>query len=151
MSCEFSIGNIEFPRIKLTQIRDLLKKHDLDWVLLIGNEDNEIPDPYIYQDQTEMSYSTASEITDDLFPELAELLNNTPEDGQLIETSCDGDKTSYFLYKGKVEIIPGDLVTIDLDTPIEVGEKDIADIRVRVLGLPGGKAAILEYNAKDGE
>ena len=141
MSCEFWMDGIRIPSLKLNQAEELLKKHDLDYVI-------ELVETELRLTQGNMSYSTASDITDNLFPDLAELLNNTPEDGQLIDTECDDEHTTYFIYKGKVEEIPGTLVTITPEISIAVGETDIADIRVKALGLPGGKAAIVEYNVK---
>jgi hypothetical protein len=151
MSCEFYTESIRIPALKLAQAEALLKKHDLETELIFDGDGNQD----ITLNEFSMPYSTASEITDDLFPELAELLKDTPEDGQLIETECEGDKTTYFLFDGKAKEIPGDLVIMEpgfesfrTSPPVKTGEERDVFIHVKVLGLPGDKAVVLEYNVR---
>jgi hypothetical protein len=135
------MDDIRIPELKLSQAEALIKKHDLGGIIELDGYD-------LHLTFDSMSYGTSLQVTDHLFPELAELLKDTPEDGQLIRTTCDDDITNYFFYNGKTEEISGDLVTITPELPIPVGQTVSINLPVRVLGLPDGKAAIVEYNAK---
>ncbi|MDD5045157.1 MAG: hypothetical protein PHG51_06435 [Candidatus Omnitrophica bacterium] len=138
----YLIDYINLPADKVNQVRDqFLNKYGLTGIL--GLEDN-----HLIQTDSYVSIGVPSLINDSFFPELAKLLDGTPEDGQLIKARYEEDDYAYFFHKGKVEQISGMLPIIDLKDAIPVGEKRIINIPVQVLGINGGTAAILDFFPK---
>jgi hypothetical protein len=151
MSHDFNMGTVDFPSDKEDQVLELLKKHDLERMFEIQDwKGGKSLSPQWW----DVGCSTATTITDDLLPDIASLVKDTPHDGQVIQTEFDGEQTTYILALGIVQQvnISGEPIYVKGHPEITLGQEIEIDIRVKVIGVGNKQAVITQYlDSKDGE
>ncbi len=146
MGCYYELDYIRIPLGIRDQVEALIKKHDLDGPLTVevfkGTTDPTelccvaVPDG-------SMSYSTMNDIEEKFLPDLAALLKDTPFDGQVLETECEGQRGTLALVDGKVTGYDNSLPVIK-HRGIAKGVEGTAVVKHKCLGLGNGKVLLLD-------
>jgi hypothetical protein len=135
----------QVPEDKISEIKETLVALNLTGFLEIQNFDGKF---FLQETEDDMSFSDTTVITDCLFPKLAELLKDTPLDGQVIETECQGEESDYLLVNGKSKLLDNFVQEITPDVPIPVGAIMETTLKVKLVGLMDGRAGVLEFITK---
>jgi hypothetical protein len=142
MSCDFTVYWIQVPQDKISEINGKLFALDIADFLVIEEVKGKF---FLQETESEVSHSTASDITDRWFPELAKLLNGTPQDGQIIETRYESEDTYYLIANGESKQLDNFIQEFTPETPIPVGTIVEANLKVKIVGLMDGRAGVLEF------
>ncbi|MDD5539464.1 MAG: hypothetical protein PHG61_02095 [Candidatus Marinimicrobia bacterium] len=149
MSCEYTIGSINFPENKRAEVEALIEKFDIAWMLCIESTidtlvNEHTPFCYLEQKTNDMGYSDASDFVDSFLPELANILKDTEFDGQVIDESTDYEPGTIVIVGGKVSEYDGNKEIIELppDYQLKPGEKATVPITAEVIGIGGQRVVV---------
>jgi hypothetical protein len=140
MGCTYSLEDITIPGNITDKVQALITKHNLEGILEL---DSHKDTHYVCLTDSSMSYSTANEIEDSFLPELALLLKGTEFDGQVLDSDCDGDHSTFIILDGKVRSEGAFLRIIDRPD-IEAGKEITVSITHKALGIGKGKVVLLD-------
>lgn len=139
MGCNYYVGDFRIPFRDKEKVESLLKECDLEEDFMF-DPDTCMNCLLLSQINSYMAYSTAVDI-DNFLSKLAEVINGTDHDGQIISYDYDGDKGYHIIAGGKCIQVDDAIVKSSKD--VRVGEKYETLIKVEVIGLPEGKVAVI--------
>lgn len=142
MGCSYWINPIRIPQNAIDKVKVLQSAHGLeeDWPFSIITEEDKA---MLIMEDSNMSYSTACEV-DAFLDDLAELLADTPQDGQHVKYDHElGETVGYHIFiNGQRHEIACGLIIVKAES-VEAGKTQRIKVEVEVLGLPDGRAAII--------